>query len=138
MGEMEFNDDGSLKVPEGRVKELVDDEKIFKNEPSIIITKNQISMENPARCELIIELSKNVEKPERIKGVFNLCTGKFKHMAQLVMSDVKENKYKVSIVSGQYRCSWCTNFMDFIAKEMDVKILGRGSCLSYVKANILK
>ena len=127
---MEFNPDGSLKLPDCILKKKEGDDEIFSNEPSIRITRHQISPETPLKCELIIEASDKLDNPEKIKDFYNTAISKFKHMADLSIKKINERKYSVIIISGQFRCSWCESFRRYL-KGMNVKIIEWGSCGDY-------
>ena len=44
---------------------------------------------------------------------------------------VNKDEYKVKIVSGKYRCSWCEQFRNLLKKETKAKLIIEGSCFSY-------
>jgi hypothetical protein len=133
MTKVEFNPDGSIKLP-GKVKNKVNVESIFRNHPAISVRRRQISTYNPLRCELIIKASDKVTNPSRIESLFNSARGKFKHMSQLSIRERNPHEYVVKIVSGSFRCSWCEKFRLYLGKEMNVKLIQEGTCLSYMKA----
>ena len=120
---VEFNPDGSIKLPEKIIKQREDSDNIFRNEQSIRVIKNQVSSVTPLECELIIEASDKLPDPERIKSIYTRATGKFRHLAQLRIQKINDRKYVVTIISGQYRCSWCENFREYLEKEMNVKVM---------------
>lgn len=134
MVSIEFNPDGSMKLPENIVKKREDDEKIFREEPSIRITRDQISQITPLKCELTIGASDKLKNPERIESFYNYAKSAFEHMAQLSIQKLSDKEYVVTIVSGQFRCSWCENFRKHLGKELNAKIINQGSCFYYTKA----
>jgi len=130
----EFNPDGSVKLPEWAEKgkkEKEEAEQIFQNEKAIKIDRVQISSETPLKCELIIQASNSLENPERIKSIYEQATGKFRHMATLYITKINDREYKVTIISGMYRCSWCDNFVRFLEEEMKVKVINWENCFIY-------
>jgi len=134
MLKIDFNPDGSIKLPKRIIKEREDDDKIFRDEPSIRVTRNQISSITPLKCELTIEASNKLINPKRIKLIYNSASGKFKHMSQLSIQKIHNRKYVVRIISGRFRCSWCNNFRRYLKKEMNVKIINYGSCFDYTSS----
>lgn len=134
MVKTEFNPDGSLKLPDNIVKKRKDDEKVFREEPAIRIVRDQISSITPLKCELTIEASDKLENPERIESVYNSARGKFEHKAQLSIQKINDKEYVVTIVSGQFRCSWCENFRRYLGEELNAKIINSGSCFYYTKS----
>lgn len=134
MLEVEFNPDGSIKLPEIMVKKKEDDDKIFQDEPSIRIIRNQISTVTPLTCELQIQASDKLKNFDRVESIYKQATGKFRHMANLSIRKTNNREYTVKIISGRYRCSWCENFRKFIEKEMNVKVINWGSCFDYASS----
>lgn len=134
MPKFKFNPDGSLKLPERIIKKRETDDRIFKEEPSIRIIRKEISPVTPLKCALTIEASTKLANPEKIKSIFYSATGKFRHMAKLRIRELYKGKYIVTIISGQFRCSWCENFIEYLEKEMNAKIINWGSCLAYTKS----
>lgn len=130
---LEFNCDGSLKVPNGFVKKLVDSDEVFKDDKAIRIVKKMVSCVNPLKCELLISCSNKFEEVGVVEKLFRSATGKFRHMAQLSFNKVNSYEFKVSIVSGQYRCSWCENFINYLGEKTDCKIIDETSCMSFSK-----
>lgn len=131
MLKIEFNMDGSIKLPESMVKKKENDDKIFQDEPSIRLIINQISSVTPLTCELQIQASDKLENFDKIELIYNQATGKFRHMANLSIRKVNDKEYIVTIISGMYRCSWCKDFRTFIEKEMKVKVINWGSCFDF-------
>jgi len=134
MSKLEFDKEGKIKLPRIIVEEQKENERIFKEESSIRITRNQISNTTPIKCKLIIEASKRLKNPERIISIFNKAKGKFRHMAELSIEQIDNKKYVVLIVSGMFRCSWCENFRKFLKEEMKIKVINKGSCSDFTKA----
>ncbi len=128
---VEFNPDGSIKLPEGVGKKKEDDDKTFENEKCIKIVRDQISSVTPLKCELRILASEKVENPEKIESIFKHATGKFRHLADLSIKKINNREYVVTIISGQFRCTWCEQFREFIGTEMDAKVINWGSCFNY-------
>jgi len=127
-----FNSDGSIKKIRVDAKKEEEDKEIFQNEPSIKITREQISLATPLKCELHIKASDKLEEPKKIKDFYDNATSKFRHMAKLSIKEKDEKTYVVTIISGQYRCSWCEDFRNYL-KGMNAKIINCGSCSKYEK-----
>jgi len=128
---IEFNPDGSMKLPENLAKKKEDEDRVFQDEPSVRIIRNQISTVTPLTCELVIQASDKLDDFEKIESVFREATGRFRHMADLSIRKIGDREYTVKIISGMYRCSWCENFRRFIEREMKVKVINWGSCFDY-------
>ena len=69
MSQLEFNSDGSIKMPDSVIK---DKEKTRK---SIILEKHQVSAKNPAIAQLRIKLGPdlNGDREQLIKKIYNFC-----------------------------------------------------------------
>lgn len=134
MLKVEFNPDGSIKLPARLVKKKENEDKTFQDEPSIRIIRNQISTVTPLTCELLIQASDKLENFDKIETIFRQATGKFKHMANLCIRKIDNTHYSVKIISGIYRCSWCENFREYLGKEMNAKVINWGSCFDYTSS----
>lgn len=132
MAKVEFNIDGSIKVPSRFAKSEISD-NLINSKPSILITKKQISMNSPLKCELNIKVSKKIVNPEKIEQLFNIARGKFRHMSQLSIQRKNSQEYIIKIISGQYRCSWCEKFREYLDNQINVQIINRGSCSDFTK-----
>ena len=131
---MEFNLDGSIKLPKNVLKKKEDDKKTFLEKPSIRVIRNQISSTTPLKCELTIQASERLSDPKKIESIFKQSTGKFSHMAQLSIKKINNREFLVKITSGMYRCSWCNNFREFLGKEFNVEVINQGSCFEYISS----
>jgi hypothetical protein len=126
---IEFNADGSIKVPSSLKKESV---KSFETSKVIRITRIAIS-ESPLIDELRIEISPVIEKPERVIDFFEYCKGHFTHMAQLSIKQTGERIYVVKIISGQYRDTWIKSFKDYVGEKFNAQIDYGGSVNDFRK-----
>ncbi|MBU2637671.1 MAG: hypothetical protein KJ955_01740 [Nanoarchaeota archaeon] len=131
---VEFNEDGSIKLPELITKQKEENKKIFQNEPSIKIIRNQISSVRPLDCELKLHASDKLGNFEMIGGLFREAEGKFRHMANLSIKRVDGKMFIIRIISGQYRCDWCHKFRELLKNEFDSRVIDEGSCLEYISS----
>ncbi|MFH1439956.1 MAG: hypothetical protein ABIG89_05285 [Candidatus Woesearchaeota archaeon] len=125
---IEFNSDGSIKLP-GQMQEKKDkDNSDFNNRSAIRITKSKVSASTPLRCELTITASDKVTNPKIISFLFNECSKNFTGGAELSIRQINEREYVVSIVSGYKRCTWCNLFLDYIRDETNFAFQVKGYC----------
>jgi hypothetical protein len=128
---MEFNPDGSIKLPEGMAKKKEDDEKIFQNEPCVRVIIDEISTVTPLTCELTIQASDKVNNFDKIEYIFETSKERSMNESGLSIKKITNREYVVKIVSGKDRCSWCENFRNGIERSMGVKVINWGSCFAY-------
>ncbi len=130
---VEFNPDGSIKLPEHLIKNQENYDEDFRSKPCVRVVREQISERTPLKCELRIQASPLLRFPQRITSIFDTASQKFKHGAQLSIRREGEREYVVRIISGRYRCSWCENFRKYLKNELGVKVQEWGSCFDYLK-----
>ena len=130
---LEFNPDGSMKLPESMVKKKEDEDKIFQDEPCVRIIRDQISTVTPLTCELLIQASDKLDNFDKIEYIFETSKERVVHGvgADLSIKKINNKEYVVKIISGAYRCSWCENFRKGIERSMKVKVINWGSCFDY-------
>jgi len=131
--DVEFNPDGSIKLPMINPRRNEEEDSEFKNEKVIRIIRSPIPDNQYLIDELNILISDKVENPELVEKAFNSATGKFRHMAQLTIKKIGERHFRVRIVSGQYRDSWIHKFRDFIGERMKAKIQYWGGAYDFRK-----
>jgi len=118
---VEFNPDGSIKLP-GKIQNYKDDqEKEFQEGRVIRMIRRAVS-DKPLIDELHILLSPKVEGPQRVEGLFRQATTLFRHKAQLSISKYSEREYVVKIVSGQFRDTWISDFRYYLIDQMKTRI----------------
>ena len=85
MSQLEFNPDGSIKMPDSVVK---DNEKTRK---SIILEKYQVSVKNPAIAQLKIKLGPdlNCDREQLIRKIYNFCEKFIQNSSAKVDSEIK-------------------------------------------------
>ena len=129
---VEFNPDGSIKLP-GKIRQFKDDqEKDFQDGRVIRMVRRAIS-DRPLIDELQILLSPKIEDPHRVDALFRQATNLFRHMAQLRISKYGEREYVVRIVSGQFRDTWISEFRYYLRDQMKTQIQYWGSANDFRK-----
>lgn len=127
---VEFNPDGSIKLPEKIQRYKEEAAKRFEQGRVIRIIRRAIS-DSPLIDELHILVSPHIENPQQIPSLFYKAAGMFKHMAQLTISKINEREYVIKIISGSHRDSWITNFKSFLSEKMNASIQYVGSAYDF-------
>ncbi len=123
---VEFNSDGSIKLPGRMTRQQEENDVIFSSRPSFKMLRNQTSTITPLTCELHIEASKHVN-PNIIESVFNQAKNNFRTDAGLSIRK-EEGRYIVKIVSGFNRCNWCHHFINSLSDSADARIIRTDRC----------
>ncbi|MEK6886207.1 MAG: hypothetical protein AABW88_00060 [Nanoarchaeota archaeon] len=129
---VEFNPDGSIKLPSRMTKQNDANDNLFATQPSFKILRNQTSTVTPLTCELHIEASKHILTPNIIELAFNEAKNNFKTDAGLT----KTNNV-IKIVSGFNRCNWCHHFIDHLADRSNARIIRTDRCDDKTRNNHL-
>jgi hypothetical protein len=95
---VEFNTDGSLKLPARMTRQKTEDDDVFSTKPSFKIVRQQISTVTPLMCEVTIEPSKLIANPDIVVSAFNEASANFKNESELSIVK-REDGYTVKIVS---------------------------------------
>ena len=128
MNKIEFNPDGSIKLPDRMINKRKQEDEVFESRPAIRITRDQVSYVTPLKCELSIEASPLLGNPQRIKALFEYAEERFRHEANLSITKEHEKKYVITIISGKFRCTWCQTFRNYLQNSLDCRMIQKGSC----------
>ncbi|HME86894.1 MAG TPA: hypothetical protein VKE88_00595 [Candidatus Nanoarchaeia archaeon] len=123
---VEFNPDGSIKLPSRMLKQAEENNTVFESRPSFRILRNQTSTITPLTCELTIETSKHLD-PSVVERVFNQTKENFRTDAGLSITQF-EGKHIVKIVSGFNRCNWCHAFLNNLSDTANARIIRTDRC----------
>jgi len=118
---IEFNSDGSIKLP-GVLQQKKDErERVFNSVRVVRFVRRAIS-DYPLIDDLEIYLSKNIEDPHMLELLFDKAKGLFRHEAQIRLEKRDEREYVVRIISGLYRDSWLAEFRAFVCESFNAKV----------------
>ena len=106
---VEFNGDGSIKLPERIKQNKEDKENRLKTSNCILIKKNIASFKSPKKCNLDIKLSKRITDNRFIDTIYKY----FRENSQVPSKIIKinEKEFRVEIGTHFRRCSDCTNLI---------------------------
>lgn len=124
---IEFNPDGSLKLP-GRVAEQNEAKKNkMKNQRCIKIRREVVNFDAPKKCCLKITLSDFFKDSMFVETTYNY----FKEKAAVPNSFVKVNDKEFEVIIGTdfRRCSDCQSLINRYREFLDGNIIEeKGSC----------
>lgn len=106
---VQFNPDGSIKLPEKVAKARQQDENRFLNTPCIKLTKEVVSTYAPKKCKLTIELSPRMMRNDFIQNIYTFFS--FQSETPTKLQKVNERLFTVEIGSSFRRCSECTTLV---------------------------
>ncbi|MFH1064704.1 MAG: hypothetical protein V1729_06480 [Candidatus Woesearchaeota archaeon] len=125
---IEFNPDGSIKLPTKMASRRIAQDNTFDNYPCVRVTRDQISHSTPLKCDLIVDVSPKFMYPNRIETMYEFARDRFPHEANMKMVKEGNRRYVISIISGRLRCSWCQAFRNHLQNNLECRFLQGGSC----------
>ena len=124
---IEFNPDGSLKLPDALVKKKQENLRKLKNQRCIKIRKVVVSFVAPKKCVLKITLSDFFKDDKFIYTIY----GYFKDKASVPSSlkKINDKEFEVEIGSDFKRCTDCSSLVNKYREFLDGNIIEeKGSC----------
>ncbi len=124
---VEFNPDGSIKIPDPVLKAKQNKEHRLKTQRCVLIRKDVTESKTPKRCILHIKISDAFPDSQFVETVY----GYFKQNAETPTKLVKlnEKEFDIEIGTAFRRCSECSSliarFRDFLDRNV---IEDRGVC----------
>jgi hypothetical protein len=124
---VEFNPDGSLKVPSFITENRKAKEMRMTKGHCILIKKEIVSFRPPKKCKLQLQLSEAITNNEFITQVYKYFSEKADTPTKLIK--INEKEFEVIIETNFKRCSDCNNlirkFNDFLDGNL---IEEKGNC----------
>ncbi|MAH33536.1 hypothetical protein CL615_04030 [archaeon] len=124
---VEFNSDGSIKLPNVLVQQKKDNEYKMKNGHCITIKKEMVSNQSPKKCMLHIELSERFTDDSFVANIY----GQFMANSEVPSKLTKKNEreFEVEIGTCFRRCQDCNNLVRMYREFLDGNIIElKGSC----------
>jgi hypothetical protein len=124
---MEFNPDGSIKLPEKFAKQKQDRENRLKNSRCILIRKDIVDTKSPKKCMLRIRLSDSIYDNSFVQNVYNV----FRERAEVPtkLKKLNEKGFEVEIGTCFRRCSDCNALIARFRNSMVGSVIeDSGSC----------
>jgi len=124
---IEFNPDGSLKVPSNITKFNEENKQKLRNQLCIKVKKELVSFTSPKKCVLHITLSEAITDQRFIDTIYNY----FKESTQTPTKITKINNKEIDIEIGTHfrRCTECNNLIGRYREFLNGNIIeDKGSC----------
>lgn len=123
----EFNEDGSIKLPDWMQKNKSENEAKLRTQRCIKIKKQIINDRPPKSCELNITLSEAIKDNKFIETIYNYFREKSEVPSKLIK--VNEKEFRVEIGTCFRRCSDCSSLISRFREYLDGNIIEvQGAC----------
>jgi hypothetical protein len=103
---IQFNEDGSMKLPESRLVALEQEKE------SVVLRRKQVNTNNPAIAQLLIRFPKNKSPPENFYDYYHERKSKFTISADVHdMTEINEYEYVLEIQGVLPMYKWMEYFI---------------------------
>jgi len=124
---IEFNPDGSIKLPNNISEEKKKKEHRIKNTRCAQVRKEVVSTYAPKKCMLHIDLSEKIQDTKYIEKAFDDSRNNSETPIKVIK--IEDNRYAIEIGSSFRRCSECNQIIGRLRDILDGNvILDKGSC----------
>ncbi|MFC1732514.1 hypothetical protein ACFL6I_19595 [candidate division KSB1 bacterium] len=106
---VEFNEDGSLRLPDNVLKKKQEKEDRLKKGKCMLIKKDLVSFTAPKKCILRIRLSDAITDNRFIETTYKYFSENAKVPSKLIK--INEKEFDVEIGTDFRRCSDCTELI---------------------------
>ena len=124
---IEFNSDGSIKLPERFAKIKKENKEKMQNQRCIKVRKEILSFSSPKKCELKIVLSDFISDNRFVENIYNF----FRENCSVPMkfSKINEKEFSIEIGTDFRRCSDCSSLITRYKEFLDGNLIEeKGSC----------
>ncbi len=118
---VEFNPDGSIKIPGELAKNIEEKKDKMKKQRCIKITKETLSSYSPKKCILRIALSDAINDNRFIETIYHLF--KEKSTVPTKIRKLDDRHYEVEIGTDFKRCSDCSSLINRYRDFLDGNII---------------
>tara|TARA_B100000315_G_C14565371_1_gene582636 strand:- start:75 stop:494 length:420 start_codon:yes stop_codon:yes gene_type:complete len=130
---VEFNPDGSLKLPDNIIKEKQQNKDKLISQRAIKIKRDLVSIESPKKCILHITLSDAIQDNRFIETLYKQSNEKASTPFKLIKIDDK--KFEVHIGTDFKRCSDCRSLRCNYREFLDGNIIDEKSACTFEDTN---
>ena len=124
---IEFNPDGSIKLPDGLLKQKKENEFKMKNGLCVTIKKVIISDKSPKKCSLNISLSEKFTNDDFVMRIYSQFMDSSEVPSKL--SKIGEREFEVNIGTCFSRCRDCTNLVNRFREFLEGNLIElKGGC----------
>lgn len=103
---VEFNPDGSLKLPSHITNKLEEDKSKMKNQRCVKIKKEVVSYKPPKKCVLQLRLSEAFKDKAFVQNIFKSVNEK--SVSPMSIKQLSDYDFEITIGSDFKRCSDCS------------------------------
>ncbi len=106
---LEFNKDGSLKIPDNLLKKKQEKEQRLKTGKCMLIRKEVVSVAAPKKCVLRIRLSDAITDSSFVETTHRFFSESSEVPSKLIK--ISEKEFDIEIGTDFRRCSDCTDLI---------------------------
>lgn len=127
---MEFNLDGSIKLPSNLAKKNEEDKQRMQSQRCITVFKDLVSTTAPKKCILQITLSNAMQDNRFIENIYR----EFKENATVPskIRKIDEKQFEVEIGTDLRRCSDCTSLLNRYREFLNQNVIEKKGSCTYV------
>jgi hypothetical protein len=126
---IEYNQDGSLKLPEKLIKNKSDRENKLKKSRCILIQKEVISTKPPKKCIINLRLSDAITDNRFIENIYKEFLQNSEVPSKLIK--INEKEFKIELGTCFKRCSDCSNLINKYKEFLDNNVIEETGLCSY-------
>jgi len=124
---IEFNQDGSIKLPEHLAKKKQEEQHRLKKGKCILIKKELVNGRSPKKCSLHIRLSEAFSDNSFVERIYRYFSENSEVPSKLIKLNDKE--FDVEIGTCFSRCSNCNSLVSRFREHLDGNVIeDKGSC----------
>ncbi|MCK5283486.1 MAG: hypothetical protein KAK00_08840 [Nanoarchaeota archaeon] len=124
---VEFNPDGSIKLPSSIIRREKETQNKMKNQRCISVRKDIISDRPPKSCNLIIRLSDKIIDFRFIDTIFTQF--KIFSSVPIQLKKISDREYLVEVGTHFKRCSDCNSLISRYREFLDGNLIeDKGTC----------
>ncbi|MFH1683190.1 MAG: hypothetical protein ABIA37_05340 [Candidatus Woesearchaeota archaeon] len=118
---IEFNPDGSIKLPGKLVKSKEENQNKLKSQRCIKVVKEVVSSKTPKRCVLRITLSDRITDNRFVDNLYK----EFKDTAAVPSKIIKRNEkeFEIEIGTDFKRCTDCSSLVGKYREFLDQNVI---------------
>jgi hypothetical protein len=124
---VEFNPDGSIKLPENMARGKAEKEQKLKSQRCVLFKKEIVSVRPPKKCILHLRISDAFPDSSFVEKLYSY----FKEKAEVPtkINRLNEKEFDIEIGTCFSRCSDCTSLIKRFRDFLDGNVIeDKGSC----------
>ncbi|MFH0874508.1 MAG: hypothetical protein V1859_01100 [archaeon] len=124
---IEFNPDGSLKIPTKFRESANSESDLLKTKRSIAIVRELVSEYAPKKCALNITVSENIKENDFIEKIYYEAVRSYDVPSKLIK--ISDKEYKIEVGSAFTRCSDCNSLIKTFKDRLFGNVVDKmGTC----------